>query len=134
MKFLYSTIINALLFYFFISVFNGIQIGGANNNLLTNILAGLIFGALIASIPILLKFFKLPVNSGSTFLLALIIVFIFLFLLQQQVANLGSIENTVINFGPFGGKSTLKPLQTMVAATVTISLGVLGLRSLSDRS
>ncbi len=132
MKFLYEVIINALLFYFFLNFFNGINIAGSNNNILINIGSGLLFGLLIASIPSILKFFKVPVNNGATFLMALIVIFIFMFILQQGIFGLGSIGQTTINLRPIVTSGALKfnPVQTMVLATVLISLSVLGLKSL----
>lgn len=131
MKFLYETIVFGLLFYFFLNLFSGIRIAGANNSVLLNIAAGLLFGVLIASIPALLKFFKLPVNNGGVFLMALVLIFIFLFILQQGFFDLGDIRRTTINLRPLVRQTlTFGSIQTMVLATVVISLSVLGLKSL----
>lgn len=131
MKFLYEVIINALLFYFFLNFFNGIRIAGANNNVLINIGSGLLFGALIASIPSILKFFKIQVNNGATFLMALVVVFIFMFILQQGIFGLGSVSATSLDLRPlFKAKLSFNGVQTMVLATVLISLSVLGIKSL----
>lgn len=133
-NFLYLTFRNALLFYFIVTVFSGgIRIAGGSN-LLLNIIAGLIFGALMASIPAMLKFFKLPVTNASFLLMCLVVTFIFYFLLFSGFLGLGSIAPTTINFGFAGAVVVLVgQVQTMVAATIATALGVVGMEALSGK-
>jgi hypothetical protein len=134
MKFLYSTLINALLFYFIVSVFSGgIKIAGGSN-ILSNIIAGLLFGALIAAIPTILGFFKLPVTWASTLLMCLILAFAFYFLLFTGFAGLGAIAPTTIVLG-IGSAVIALPtaIQTMVAATVFTAISIVGLDSLQKK-
>lgn len=131
MKFIYTTVINALLFFFMVNIFNGIRIG--DGTVAVTIVAGLVFGVFIAAIPTILKFFKLPVTSASTFLVALIVIFIFLFLLYSQFLGMGSLTGTNVLLASGGARINLGAVQTMVAATVFTSLAVLGLEALSKQ-
>lgn len=128
-KFIYLVLRNGLLFYFFVTIINGIRI--ADNNVSSNIIAGLLFGILMASVPSILKFFKLPVTSASYMLMALVVSFVFFFILYSEVAGLGAIGRSDINLGLGGAPIRLLEVQTMVVATVLTALSVAGLEALS---
>jgi uncharacterized membrane protein YvlD (DUF360 family) len=131
-RLIYTTLRNALLFFFFVTAINGIKIAGSSN-LLSSVVAGLIFGAFIAGIPTVLKFFKLPVTYASTFLLALIFSFIFFFLLYSGVGGFGSVTRSEINLGIGTAPIVLSAIQTLVVSTVVTSLSVVGFQILSRR-
>lgn len=79
MRNLYIVFRNVLVFCFVIVVF------GASNILKDNSVAsilgvGIVFGVSMMLVPNILKFFKLPVNNGSHFLMSIIISFLFFFI------------------------------------------------------
>lgn len=81
----YKIIQNLLIFFFVWAIFRkSLLIGGGQ--FIDELTAAIIFGVLISFTPNLLKFFKLPVNWGSTFLITLIVTFLYLFI-QFSVFN-----------------------------------------------
>lgn len=133
MQFLYRTTLNALIFYFIVNLFKpGIVIAGGEN-LGANLLVGILFGLLVASIPFVLGFFKLPNSAAASILLSLVLIFLFFFALSTGFAGLGAIAPTVISLG--AGFTFVFPTstQTMVAATIITSIIVVGMENLRKR-
>jgi hypothetical protein len=120
MKNLYVVLRNFLLFFFLVNVFSGVSI---TQGLFGKVLVGLIFGVLMALVPTILAFFKLPVNFGGSFLLSLVICFIYFFLIKIQFLALGSIGGTTVNWGISGVKPwVLDDLTTLVVVSITSAL------------
>jgi len=91
------TIQNIFIFFFVWAIFRkSVLIGGGL--FIDELGVALIFGLITAFTPNILKFFKLPVNLGSTFLITLIFTFLYLFL-QISVFNLINLTGQNINIG-----------------------------------
>lgn len=97
MRELYVTLRNMLLFFFIVAVFSG-TIVVRDNTVVDKILVGLAFGAVMASLPMLLKFFKLPVNTGSLLLVGIVFSFLFYFL-GLYVIEFITITGGTVDFG-----------------------------------
>lgn len=133
MQFVYRTILNALIFYFIVNLFSpGIAIAGGSN-LGMNLLCGLLFGMLMAVVPFVLGFFKLPNSTAAEMLLSLVIIFGFFFLLSIGFAGLGQIRPTVISLGAGFTFNFPTVMQTVVGATATTALIVVGMENLRRR-
>lgn len=93
----YKTIQNILIFFFIWALFRRAMIigGGA---FIDEFSAALAFGLITAFTPNILKFFKLPVNIGSTLLITLIVTFLYLFI-QISILNYINLTGQSINFG-----------------------------------
>ncbi|BCX14195.1 MAG: hypothetical protein KatS3mg085_727 [Candidatus Dojkabacteria bacterium] len=96
--FLYVTLRNTLLFFFLISLFQD-TIAVRNNTMVDKIFVGLLFGLLMASLPIILKFFKLPVNAGSLILIGVVAAFLFYFVGFYLTEFLTVASNGVVETG-----------------------------------
>jgi hypothetical protein len=59
------------------------------------LLVGLLFGLLMAFLPSILKFFKLPVNAGSLMLIGVVAAFIFYFV-GFYLIDLFSVSSTAV--------------------------------------
>lgn len=128
MKDVYLTVRNGVLFYFV-----AILIGAGMTlpvSFAEKLFVGLIFGLVITLIPHILKFFKLPVNSGSVFLLCIIICFIY-FMVMSYVFSLIGINNRLPDMLIFFGfNSGADKLMSLVYATLISSLVVVGFDTL----
>lgn len=92
-----KTIQNILIFFFVWAIVRkSIIIGGGV--FVDELGAALIFGLIAAFTNNVLKFFKLPVNLGSTLLITIILTFIYLFL-QISVFNIINLTGQGINLG-----------------------------------
>lgn len=78
MYYVYVTLRNMLLFFFLVSVFSG-TILVRDNTVFDKVLVGVIFGIVMAALPAMLKFFKLPLNTGTLLLVGTIASFLFFF-------------------------------------------------------
>lgn len=130
---LYTIIINTLLFFFIVTVVNGVVISGGT--VVGKTLAGLVFGLLIMLVPLVLKFFKITVNAASQLLLATLISFLFFFLIYIGVFPFGSIGGSVIDFG-FGANSVMRidPLGTLIFVALFSAVSSTLLQLLSERN
>ncbi len=92
-----KTIQNILIFFFVWAIVRkSIIIGGGV--FVDELGAALVFGLIAAFTNNVLKFFKLPVNLGSTLLITIILTFIYLFL-QISVFNIINLTGQGINLG-----------------------------------
>jgi|GEM_PF-4971043 len=133
MQFLFRTILNALIFYFVVSLFKpGILIAGGEN-LSANLLIGILFGLVMGSVPFILGFFKFPNSVAGNILVSLVLIFLFFFALSTGFAGLGGIAPTVISLG--AGLTFVLPTstQTMVAATIVTAIIVVGMENLRKK-
>lgn len=120
MKAIPTIIRSLLLFFFFASIFSGVSI---TQGLIGKIAAGVIYGLIIFSVPMVLGFFKLPDNFGAMFLLATIMSFIYFFLIKIGLLGLGSIGATTIDWGVSWIATTrLDDLTTLVTVAVVTAL------------
>lgn len=118
----YITLRNALLFFFVINVFSGIDIKGGN--LAANISTALIFGILMTLIPFMLGFFRINVNLGSRFLLSAVVNFIVFLLIYTGLWEIGSIGGSVIDLGLWPGTIIrLDPMGTLLGVSVVLAAG-----------
>jgi hypothetical protein len=93
----YRIVLNILIFFFVWAIFEkSILIGGGQ--FVDKLGAALVFGLITAFVPNILKFFKLPVNTGSTFLITLILTFLYLFI-QLSVFNTMNLTGQSVNLG-----------------------------------
>lgn len=114
---------NILVFFFIWAIFRkSVLIGGGL--FVDELGAAVIFGVITAFTPNILKFFKLPVNGGSTFLITLILTFLYLFL-QFSVFNVINLTRQSINLGiDFIGEIPLDD-KTYALVILSIMLSVL---------
>lgn len=84
MKRFYHTLRNLLIFILITVIFEGALVFGAKT-FMDKLLLGLVFGFLLTFSSNVLKFFKLPVNIPSEFLLNLVISFIVFLLLHSPL-------------------------------------------------
>jgi len=132
MKDLYLVVRNTIIFYFIIIL------AGSTLNLPASfaekIFLGVSFGVVITLIPHILKFFKLPVNSGSILLLCIIISFIF-FVAMSYIFGLIQFTNRLPDlFLFFGVNITVDRLMSIVYMTLISSLVVVGFDSLEKNA
>jgi hypothetical protein len=126
MRNLYIIIINALLFFFVVKVVNGVII--RDGILAAVIIAALIFGALMLSVPAILKFFKMNVNIWSKILLSIVLSFIFFFMVYNGVLGIGSIGRSEISLGlGIGSALVLDSITTLIFVSVVSGLSSAGL-------
>ena len=118
MRNIYIAFRNLLVFVFVVSVF-GIESILKDTSVQTLIGAGLIYGILVMLIPNILKFFKLPVNNGSIFLVNLLLSCLFFF---SGIYILGLFEVTA-------GRTVDFWIAQVVIADRTIALVVLSMFS-----
>ncbi len=131
MKNLYVVLVNTLLFFFIATVIDGISISGGT--VLSIVLVGVIFGVLMMLIPAILKFFKISVNTGSRMLMALVMSFLFFFLLHSGFGGIATITGSSIDLGL--GSAPIKlagSLETLMVAALTTALASVGLQRLSE--
>ena len=128
MKDVYLAARNSILFYFVV-----ILIGAGITlpvSFAEKIFVGLIFGVSITLIPHILKFFKLPVNTGSVFLLCIIISFLF-FMLTSYFTNQIQFTSRLPDLFLFLGIDlSIDNLMSIVYATLLSSLVVVGFDTL----
>ena len=92
-----KTIQNVLIFFFVWAIFRKTVIIGGGI-FIDELSVALVFGLIAAFTNNVLKFFKLSVNLGSTFLITLILTFLYLFL-QMSVFNVINLTGQGINLG-----------------------------------
>ncbi len=127
----YIVIVNALLFFFLVSVVNGVQIN--SGNVWTKSLIGALFGILMLLVPNLLQFFKISVNMWSRLLLSIVMSFIFFFFLYSGIGQISSFGPTVIDLGIGGALITIADgLGTLVFVSVLSALASVGINRLSQ--
>lgn len=101
MKNIFTVVLNMLLFFFIVGVLSpAITVKGfiAGTSVLNSVIIGLIFGIFMMLIPNILKFFKLPINNGSLFLMGIIVSFAFFFL-GIYLFNFISVNATSVDLG-----------------------------------
>jgi len=126
MRNLYIVIVNALLFFFIVKVVNGVHI--SDGILAAVIIAALIFGGLMLSVPALLKFFKMNVNVWSKLLLSIVLSFIFFFMIYNGVLGIGSISRSEISLGlGIGSALVLDSITTLIFASLASGISSAGL-------
>jgi hypothetical protein len=130
MKNLYVVIVNALLFFFIVQIVNGIRI--SNGTVISTIFVGLLFGLTMMMVPIILRFFKISVTTGSRMLLALVLSFLFFFLIHTGFASIGKITGSTINFGIGDPIKLAGSLETLMVASIVSALSSIGLQRLSE--
>lgn len=78
MRKVYVVLRNMLLFFFLVEVFAGALVVN-RGTVIDKILVGIVFGIFMMLIPNILKFFKMPLNSGTLMLVGVIVSFMFFF-------------------------------------------------------
>ncbi|CAG1022574.1 hypothetical protein DOJK_01760 [Patescibacteria group bacterium] len=96
-KKIYLIVQNILVFFFVWAIFRKTLIIGGSL-FVDEFMVALLYGLLIAFTPNLLKFFKLPVNFGSLFLITLIISFLYFFV-EISVLNIINLTGQNLNLG-----------------------------------
>jgi hypothetical protein len=134
MKNVYTVLVNGLLFFFIITVVNGVQL--TNGSLLGKIIVSLVFGLLIMFIPSILKALKINDSTGARLLLTLVISFIFFFVLYSGIGGIARVTGSTIDLGLGAGSIIALPgaLETLIAVAVLSALASAGLQSLEKRS
>lgn len=134
MKKAYVVIVNALLFYYLVSIFNGVAIKG--NSIISVTLVGIVFGLVMMSVPSILQFFKITNTTGAKLLLSLVLSFIFFFILHSGVGNIASIGKTTINLDLTKKAEIVlnSALQTLVIVSILSAFASVGLQKLSQGS
>lgn len=82
MKNVYKAFVNIFIFYFLVSLFNGvlgILMPGANTFVVI-LIPAIIYGILVAALPTILGFFKIKENTGALLLGGVVVNFLFYFL------------------------------------------------------
>jgi hypothetical protein len=131
MKNVYVVLVNTLLFFFIATIINGIRITGGS--VLSIILVGGLFGLLMMSVPLILRFFKISVTTGSRMLLALVLSFLFFFFLHSGFMGIAKIVGSSIDLGIGGGPIKLAgSLETLMVASLTAALASVGLQRMSE--
>lgn len=125
----YVVLRNALLFFFIVTAIDGIIIAGGT--LAEKIIVALVYGLLIMFIPFLLGFFKITKNFWSQMLMAVIISFIFFFLMYNGAFGIGSIRGGVTDIGIANMVLRLDAIGTLIVASLSSALASIGLDSLS---
>lgn len=129
MRGIYLVLRNFLVFFFLVSIFNGVSI---IQGLIGTILVGIIFGILMMLVPAILAFFKIKPNFWSTLLLGIIVAFIFFFLMRMGFLGIGTIGSTEINWGAPGlGVLRMDDLTTLVVISLVSALATVGMEALS---
>lgn len=119
-----NVVIQNFLVLFFAFAFLGDSIIVGSGMFIDKFYMAIFYGVIIALTPNILKFFKLPVNLGSLFLISLIVTFIFLFLMIS-VFNSVNLTGRPIN----SGIELLNSLQlkdesfALVIISLVVSLG-----------
>lgn len=133
MKNLYTVLVNALLFFFIISVVNGVQL--YNGSLLARVVVSLVFGLVIMVIPSILKALKINDSTGARLLLTLVLSFVFFFVLYSGVGGIARIVGSTIDLGLGAGSIIVLPgaLETLIAVAVLSALASAGLQSLEKK-
>lgn len=127
---IYEVIINLLLFYFLTSVVNGVAV--REGNLLSTILVGVVFGVLMAAVPNILQFFKITVNVWSSILIAVVLSFIFMFVLSTL--GIAVFSAATIDLGIPGLVITLNdPITSLLFLSVLSAVLSVGLKQLGKR-
>lgn len=127
---IYEVIINLLLFYFLTSVVNGVAV--REGNLLSTILVGVVFGVLMATVPNILQFFKITVNVWSSILIAVVLSFIFMFVLSTL--GIAVFSAATIDLGIPGLVITLNdPITSLLFLSVLSAVLSVGLKQLGKR-
>jgi len=85
-----------LLFFFIIAMFTNVRV--QEGTFLDKALVGILFGIFMALVPSILKFFKLPVNGGSLFIMGLVMSFVFYFV-SIYFFDLLDVSRSVFNLG-----------------------------------
>lgn len=130
MKEVYVTLRNMLLFFFIVAVFSGTIIV-RNNTVADKVIVGLVFGLVMAFLPMMLKFFKLPVNTGSLLLVGIVFSFLFYFL-GLYVIEFISITGGRVDVGisdldfTFEDKTVALVVLSVTSAVLSIVLETLG--------
>ena len=131
MRNIYVLIRNMLLFFFLVVVFSG-PLLIRNGTFLDKLLVGLLFGLFMMLIPNILKFFKLPVNSGSLILMGVIVAFVFYFV-ALYVFNFITVVGGSVDLGlgfiepiKLQDKTVALVFLSLVSALASIGLEILG--------
>jgi len=132
MKDVYLAVRNTILFYF-IALMLGASIS-LPISFSEKLFAGLLFGISITLIPHILKFFKLPVNTGSVLLLCVIISFIF-FVVTSYMLSLITFTSRLPDLFTFIGlNASADNLMSIVYATLISSLVIVGFDTLEKNA
>lgn len=135
MRAVYEVVINALVFFFIVTVFNGVQLNGSST-LLAKIVAAIIFGLVMLAVPNILKAMKIPDTTGARLLLGLVLSFAFFFILYTGVGSVATIGGSTIDLG-LGPSSIIKlagSLETLIAVSIATAFTSAGIYALSRRS
>lgn len=131
MRNIYVLIRNMLLFFFLVVVFSG-PLLIRNGTFLDKLLVGLLFGLFMMLIPNILKFFKLPVNSGTLILMGVITAFVFYFV-ALYVFNFITVVGGSVDLGlgfidpiKLQDKTVALVFLSLVSAVFSIGLEILG--------
>lgn len=126
----YTTVLNALWFYFLVDVINGVQI--SHENLAVTVLIALLAGGLMWSVKPVLHFFKISVNTWSQLFLAVVFSFIFFFAMYLGVLSIGSVGPSIIDLGVVEDSIVaLDGIGTLIAISFAMGIGSIGLKVLS---
>lgn len=132
MKDLYLAIRNSIIF-FFITILAGaaitLPVGFAEK-----IFLAIIFGSAVTLIPHILKFFKLPVNTGSLLLMSTIVTFIFFVVMSYFVILIQFSGRLPDLFIFFGLNASTDKLMSVVYITLISSLVIVGFDTLEKNA
>ncbi len=132
MKDIYLAVRNTILFYF-IALLLGSSIA-MPQSFSEKFFVGLFFGIAITLIPHILKFFKLPVNTGSVLLLCIIISFIFFVTASYMLSLIDFTSKLPDLFTFMGLTASADNLMSIVYATIIASLVVVGFDTLEKNA
>ena len=132
MKDSYRFVRNTILFYF-IAILIGVNLT-LPTSFAEKLLVGMLFGVATTLIPHILKFFKLPVNEGSTFLMGMILAFIYFFGASYifELVRFTSQSPDILSF--LGIKATVDNLTSIVYITLISAIVLVAFDSLEKNS
>lgn len=131
---LFLILLNLLIFFFLISIFDSTFSISGEATIVYKLLVGLAFAVLLSFSSNILKFFKIQINFASLFLVSFVIAFIFFFV-ALYLLGLIYVNKSVIDFGlPFLVPIELsdRTMALVFLSVVSSFLSVL-MQDLSDR-
>lgn len=131
---LFLILLNLLIFFFLISIFDSAFSISGEATIVYKLLVGLAFAVLLSFSSNILKFFKIQINFASLFLVSFVIAFIFFFV-ALYLLGLIYVNKSVIDFGlPFLVPIELsdRTMALVFLSVVSSFLSVL-MQDLSDR-
>lgn len=128
---IYVVIRDTLLFLFVISLADGVIIVG--DTVLSRVVVALIFGALMAALPSLIRFFKFRPTITAMLIAALVVSLAYTFALYMGIGEFTIFTGSVINWG-VGAESILRidAMGTFLFVGIVSAIAAVGLDVLSE--